>query len=426
MSIEFHCPHCSQLLRVPEGSQGKKCECPGCQTLLTIPSPTPPPSAADVMLEVPCPKCSHILVCDASLQGTRGMCKNCKHVFTIGKSSKSPATQEVFAFACPFCNALFEGNPEMEYRKGKCTSCQQVFIIERMKSAPASPQPLASPPSKQPSSASVPKSPSPPAARPVSHPSKPAPSPPTPKPQTVKAPTQRPSQAPPPLLAPQPLTETPPSVFDTLGNDFSAAPSVPSPSMSGSAASANWNPYQATAQTSFQTTTADSADEAIRRQHLSHEAGIRSFGILFGIGAVLYLFLGIVTLIFGVVMLFSPQRGAGAAAIVTLILPIIYVPLGLVQGFVAIGLRKLNNVGRIGGTVFGAIGLLGIPIGTLISAYLLYLLWSAKANMVFSPEYQRIRRATPHIKYKTSIVTWIVLGLLILFIIFLFAMILLK
>lgn len=421
MSIEFHCPQCSQLLRVPEGSQGKKCECPGCQSLLTIPSPTPPPSAADVMLEVPCPKCSHILVCDASLQGTRGMCKNCKHIFTIGKSSKAPASQEGFAFSCPFCSALFEGNPEMEYRKGKCTSCQQVFIIERMKSAPPStPQPLVSTPSKQPSSTSLPKPPSPSATRPVSTPSKPAiAAPPKPRPS-------QPTVQPPAVVSAKPTTHAAPSVFETLGNDFGSTPSAPPTLASGTSGNANWNPYQATSQTSFQATTADSADEAIRRQHLSHEAGIRSFGILFGIGAVLYLILGFFTLVFGVVMLASPQRGAAAAATIMLILPIIYVPLGIVQGIVAIGLRKLNNVGRIGGTVFGAIGLLGIPIGTLISAYLLYLLWSAKANMVFSPEYQRIRLATPHIKYKTSIVTWIVLGLLILFLIFLFAMILLN
>jgi hypothetical protein len=34
--------------------------------------------------------------------------------------------------------------------------------------------------------------------------------------------------------------------------------------------------------------------------------------------------------------------------------------------------------------------------------------------MVFSEEYQAIRLATPHIKYKTSIVVWVLLLLLIL------------
>jgi hypothetical protein len=62
--------------------------------------------------------------------------------------------------------------------------------------------------------------------------------------------------------------------------------------------------------------------------------------------------------------------------------------------------------------VFGAIGLLGFPVGTLIAGYLLYLLWSEKGNVVFSPRYQRVMQATPHIKYKTSIIVWIFLGLL--------------
>ncbi len=244
---------------------------------------------------------------------------------------------------------------------------------------------------------------------------------PTPKPQPAK-----PTIQPPAVVSAKPTTQAAPSVFETLGNDFGSTPSAPPTLASGSSGNANWNPYQATSRTSFQATTADSADEAIRRQHLSHEAGIRSFGILFGIGGrpLSYPWL----LHFGFRSRdarFASARCSSCSDNHADLTDHLCTPWDRSR-FVAIGLRKLNNVGRIGGTVFGAIGLLGIPIGTLISAYLLYLLWSAKANMVFSPEYQRIRVATPHIKYKTSIVTWIVLGLLILFLIFLFAMILLN
>jgi hypothetical protein len=35
---------------------------------------------------------------------------------------------------------------------------------------------------------------------------------------------------------------------------------------------------------------------------------------------------------------------------------------------------------------------------------------------VFSEEYQRVIAETPHIKYRTSIVVWILLGLLLLLI----------
>ncbi len=45
MSIEFHCQKCSKLLRVPDGSAGKKAQCPSCQTILEIPTASAPPKA---------------------------------------------------------------------------------------------------------------------------------------------------------------------------------------------------------------------------------------------------------------------------------------------------------------------------------------------------------------------------------------------
>jgi hypothetical protein len=71
------------------------------------------------------------------------------------------------------------------------------------------------------------------------------------------------------------------------------------------------------------------------------------------------------------------------------------------------------NVGSNSAIIFSVIGLIGIPIGTLISAYFLYLLLSQKRTMVFSDEYQQVIEQTPHIKYKTSIVVIILLVLLV-------------
>ena len=62
------------------------------------------------------------------------------------------------------------------------------------------------------------------------------------------------------------------------------------------------------------------------------------------------------------------------------------------------------------------VGLIGFPIGTLISGYILYLLWGKKGRVIFSPEYQAVIAATPHVKYKTSIVVWILLGLVVVLI----------
>jgi hypothetical protein len=52
-------------------------------------------------------------------------------------------------------------------------------------------------------------------------------------------------------------------------------------------------------------------------------------------------------------------------------------------------------------------------LGTLINGYILYLLLSAKWEMVFSAEYRDIIDATPHIKYRTSILIWMLLGIIV-------------
>lgn len=81
--------------------------------------------------------------------------------------------------------------------------------------------------------------------------------------------------------------------------------------------------------------------------------------------------------------------------------------------FIARGLWQLRPWARIVATVLSAIGLIGFPLGTIISAYFLYLLQSKKAAMVFSEDYKRVIAATPHVKYKTSLIAWVLLGLLV-------------
>jgi hypothetical protein len=63
-----------------------------------------------------------------------------------------------------------------------------------------------------------------------------------------------------------------------------------------------------------------------------------------------------------------------------------------------------------------AIGLIGFPIGTIINGYILYLLVSKKGSTIFSPEYKEIIALTPGVKYKTSVVVWVVLGIFLLII----------
>lgn len=140
--------------------------------------------------------------------------------------------------------------------------------------------------------------------------------------------------------------------------------------------------------------------DAIREAHIKHEASIKSIGVLYMLSA-----LGI----FGAGIALLPAGSSSTALGIGLL------ALGIGQFVMAFALRKFKRWARIVGTIFSTIGLLAIGLGTLISAYILYLFWGKKGKTIFSPDYQDVIAATPHIKYKTSIWIWVFLiGLVVL------------
>jgi hypothetical protein len=138
--------------------------------------------------------------------------------------------------------------------------------------------------------------------------------------------------------------------------------------------------------------------EVVRRQHLNHEASVKSVGTLYLLG-------GVVMAISGIGFITIPNKEYGISV------AIFMVALGALQFILGYAIRRLQKTARIVAAVLAAPGLIGFPIGTLISALVLYLMLSRKGAMVFSDDYKRIIAETPHIKYKTSIIVWIVLGL---------------
>ena len=142
---------------------------------------------------------------------------------------------------------------------------------------------------------------------------------------------------------------------------------------------------------------ASSEAEAIRRAHISHEASIKAVALLYFLG-------GVGVTLAGVAMMVGKADtlwGLGLVAV------------GVAQFFAGYGVRALAPWGRILGAILSGIGLLQIPVGTLINGYILYLYFSKKGRTVFSPEYKDVIAATPHVKYRTSVVVWIFLALLI-------------
>lgn len=147
--------------------------------------------------------------------------------------------------------------------------------------------------------------------------------------------------------------------------------------------------------------------EMIRQEHIKHEASLKSIGILYLLGAI-FMIIGILGMGVGMA-----NTGGGMP---TGILGMIVFYGGMAALFIAIytGFRKLKRWVRIPVTLFSALGLLGFPFGTLINGYILYLVWSQKGKTVFSPEYQDVIAATPHVKYRTPPAAWALLILLIL------------
>ncbi|HSH15784.1 MAG TPA: GYF domain-containing protein [Verrucomicrobiae bacterium] len=151
---------------------------------------------------------------------------------------------------------------------------------------------------------------------------------------------------------------------------------------------------------------ASSAAEDIRNEHIKHEASVKSVGVLYFIGAFFMVFLG------GMMLIARPGPGGFEATVTGAVL----VCLAGFQFATGLALRRLKRWARIVAGIFSGVGLLGFPLGTIINGFILYLLFSKKGKTVFSPEYQEVIAQTPHIKYRTSIIVWIVLGILVLII----------
>ncbi|MFM7132397.1 MAG: hypothetical protein ACKO0V_23865 [bacterium] len=142
--------------------------------------------------------------------------------------------------------------------------------------------------------------------------------------------------------------------------------------------------------------------EQIRNQHISAEASVRAIGTLDIIGAIL-LVIASVGIIIGGVSAEEGQDKGGAIG-----LGCFYLGFGILSFLVGLGLRRLKNWARITSAILCIPGIVS-PITWLILYYLL----NKKAVFVCTPEYAQIREMTPHIKYKSSIIVKVLLGLLL-------------
>lgn len=154
----------------------------------------------------------------------------------------------------------------------------------------------------------------------------------------------------------------------------------------------------------------DSSAERTRNKYLNHEASLRSLGALYYLGGIINSLIGV-----GMISAFFFVKQHQQPPIV-LPCAILFLGLGGFLLWLAPQFRNLSRKAVIPGTVVASLGLIGIPIGTLINGYILYLIHSEKGKVVFSERYQRVIEATPHIRYKMSVIVKILFGVLIAFV----------
>lgn len=141
----------------------------------------------------------------------------------------------------------------------------------------------------------------------------------------------------------------------------------------------------------------------IRKAHINHEASVKSVGTLFLLGGLLFVIAGVTA--FG-------GRPNDSLAVRVLIGAAFLLFAGVLLA-VAFGVRGLKSWARIPTAILSGLGLVAFPVGTVIGAYMMYLVLCRKGRTVFADDYKLIVMKTPHVKYRTSIVVWIVLGLVI-------------
>lgn len=174
-----------------------------------------------------------------------------------------------------------------------------------------------------------------------------------------------------------------------------------------------FNPYAAPQSQVLQATP---QAEIERMQHINTEATIKSVGFLYYLGAFVLILLGISGLLGNKIDDEVPPILIGA----------IFLLLGVGQGVVGYGLRRLRSWARIPTIVLSSIGLLGFPVGTLINVYILVKVLGKQGKFVMTPEYQQIIAATPHVKRKSSIVALVLLALLLIVLIGIIAAVAMK
>lgn len=202
------------------------------------------------------------------------------------------------------------------------------------------------------------------------------------------------------------------------------------------------NPFQAPkTRIGEEATILDDSDRSearrIREDHIYHESSVRSLGMLYYFAAILFLF--VTVSVFAVVATDSiPANQKNLPNLPPEMMKSFFLGVGLFYFFMTVlsallgfGLRRLQVWSRWTVLVLSCLASLGLVVNclrvmiqsdmigwfsvgfSLIPVYVVYLMASSKAGLIFSPEYKLIILQTPDVKPRTSLVAKLALVLVV-------------
>jgi tellurite resistance protein TehA-like permease len=127
----------------------------------------------------------------------------------------------------------------------------------------------------------------------------------------------------------------------------------------------------------------------VRAEHLHHETKILLMGRLYYVA-------GASLLLAAVTIMVLRQTGEG------LRIASFFGMLAAGHAFAAYLLLRLDARARFSASAMALVGLLAIPIGTVLCGYLLYLVHSTKGRRVLSPEYRAVVAKTPEFTCRVT------------------------
>jgi hypothetical protein len=127
---------------------------------------------------------------------------------------------------------------------------------------------------------------------------------------------------------------------------------------------------------------------------IRHEKAIRVIADLYVLSAAISLLL-----IVPMVLLASAKQADWTGGMLACGLIAVF---AAIQGWMGIGLRRFDTSARSVAGLMSLLGLFGFPVGTLISIYLLHLLYGKKGKQVFSAEYRDVMERHPYEHARVS------------------------